>query len=164
MVGRRPEKADIGGRIGQPGRGAGTQLCAGVLQNQMLLDFYLAHFSNIPSSGWRGGWSRPCAWGPTRCSFWTGSPQRSSQPVRRADPGLCKNPRAAGMVNSILRSLERSLERLPTIPQRDPVEYLSILYSHPAWMVREFPADSGGTTALRPCCGPTMRSLPRRPR
>ena len=25
-----------------------TQLCAGVLQNQMLLDFYLAHFSNIP--------------------------------------------------------------------------------------------------------------------
>ena len=43
-----PEKADIGGRIGQPGRGAGTQLCAGVLQNQMLLDFYLAHFSNIP--------------------------------------------------------------------------------------------------------------------
>ena len=33
------------------------------------------------------------------------------------------------MVNGILRSLERSLERLPTIPQRDPVEYLSILYS-----------------------------------
>ena len=27
-----------------------TQLCAGVLQNQMLLDFYLAHFSNIPLS------------------------------------------------------------------------------------------------------------------
>ena len=25
-----------------------TQLCFGVLQNRMLLDFYLSHFSNIP--------------------------------------------------------------------------------------------------------------------
>ena len=54
------------------------------------------------------------------------------------------------MVNGILRSLERSLERLPTIPQRDPVEYLSILYSHPAWMVREFLLTLGndGAAAL----------------
>ena len=50
----------------------------------------------------------------------------------------CKNPRAAGMVNGILRALVRSLDDLPTVPQRDPTSYLSILYSHPEWMVKEF--------------------------
>ena len=35
----------------------------------------------------------------------------------------CKNPRAPGMVNAILRSLERSLDQLPTIPQEDPASY-----------------------------------------
>ncbi|MEI3141470.1 MAG: transcription antitermination factor NusB [Lawsonibacter sp.] len=50
----------------------------------------------------------------------------------------CKNPRAAGMVNGILRALERSLDDLPTIPQGDPTSYLSTLYSHPEWLVKEF--------------------------
>ena len=44
----------------------------------------------------------------------------------------CKNPRAAGMVNGILRSMERSLQNMPVIPQGDPVAYLSTLYSRPA--------------------------------
>ena len=56
----------------------------------------------------------------------------------------CKNPRAAGMVNGILRSLERSLERLPAIPQTDPVSDLSTRYSHPEWLVRELLATLGG--------------------
>ena len=41
------------------------------------------------------------------------------------------------MVNAILRSLQRNLNQLPTIPQNDPAEYLSILYSHPVWLVEE---------------------------
>ena len=42
------------------------------------------------------------------------------------------------MVNGILRSLERNRDNLPVIPQQDPVMYLSTLYSHPEWMVKEF--------------------------
>ena len=92
-----------------------TQLCAGVLQNQMLLDFYLAHFSNIPLKRMEGRVVQALRLGAYQMLF-----------------------------------LERSLERLPTIPQRDPVEYLSILYSHPAWMVREFLLTLGndGAAAL----------------
>ncbi len=62
----------------------------------------------------------------------------------------CKNPRAAGMVNGVLRALERSLENLPTIPKDDPVAYLSILYSHPEWFVKEMLLTLGteGTAAL----------------
>ena len=41
------------------------------------------------------------------------------------------------MVNAILRNLERSLDRLPTIPEDDPAAYYATLYSHPVWLVRE---------------------------
>jgi 16S rRNA (cytosine967-C5)-methyltransferase len=34
--------------------------------------------------------------------------------------------------------------KLPVIDQRDPVGYLALRYSHPAWMVREFEARLGG--------------------
>ena len=128
-----------------------TQLCAGVLQNPMLLDFYLAHFSNIPLKRMEGRVVQALRLGAYQMLFLDRIPHSAA--VNRSvelTRAYCKNPRAAGMVNGILRSLERSLERLPTIPQRDPVEYLSILYSHPAWMVREFLLTLGndGAAAL----------------
>ena len=59
----------------------------------------------------------------------------------------CKNPRAPGMVNAILRSLERSLDQLPTIPQEDPAAYYGTLYSHPAWLVEELLDELGSEGA-----------------
>jgi 16S rRNA (cytosine967-C5)-methyltransferase len=61
----------------------------------------------------------------------------------------CKNPRAAGMVNGILRNLERNLGGLPTVPQNDPVSCLSTLYSHPEWLVREFLTSMGAEETAR---------------
>ena len=54
------------------------------------------------------------------------------------------------MVNAILRNLERSLDRLPTIPEDDPAEYYATLYSHPVWLVRELLETLGseGTAAF----------------
>ena len=128
-----------------------TQLCFGVLQNQLLLDFYLSSFSNIPLKRMEGRVVQALRLGAYQMLFLDRIPHSAA--VNRSvelTRAYCKNPRAAGMVNGILRSLERSLERLPTIPQRDPVEYLSILYSHPAWMVREFLLTLGndGAAAL----------------
>lgn len=131
-----------------------TQLCAGVLQNQMLLDFYLAHFSNIPLKRMEGRVVQALRLGAYQMLFLDRIPHSAA--VNRSvelTRAYCKNPRAAGMVNGILRSLERSLERLPTIPQRDPVEYLSILYSHPAWMVPGIPADFGERRRCGPAAG-----------
>ena len=60
-----------------------------------------------------------------------------------------KNPRASGMVNAILRSFQRSMDHLPTISQRDPVEYLSTLYSHPAWLVEQLLDRLGEEETIR---------------
>ena len=127
-----------------------TQLCFGVLQNQLLLDFYLASFSNIPLKRMEGKVLQALRLGAYQMLFLTKIPHSAavnrSVEMTRAH---CKNPRAAGMVNGILRSMERSLNRLPTIPQEDPAAYLSTLYSHSAWLVKEFILSLGQEEAAQ---------------
>lgn len=126
-----------------------TQLCFGVLQNQLLLDFYLSKFSNLPLKRMEGKVVQALRLGAYQMLFLTKIPHsaavnRSVEMTRTH----CKNPRAPGMVNAILRSLERNLDNLPTIPQTDPVGYLSVLYSTPEWLVKEFLLTLGeGETA-----------------
>ena len=116
-----------------------TQLCFGVLQNQMLLDFYLSRFSNIALGRMEGKVLQALRIGAYQMLFLDRIPHSAAVNCSvEMTKRLCKNPRAAGMVNGILRSLERSLDRLPAIPNTDPVSYLSILYSHPEWLVKEF--------------------------
>lgn len=115
-----------------------TQLCFGVVQNQLLLDFYLSKFSNIPLRRMESKVVQALRLGLYQMLFLSRIPQsaavNSSVELTRTH---CKNPRAPGMVNAILRSLQRNLNQLPTIPKNDPAEYLSILYSHPVWLVEE---------------------------
>ena len=122
-----------------------TQLCFGVLQNRLLLDFYLSHFSSLPLKRMEGRVVEALRLGAYQMLFLEKIPHsaavNTSVELTRKH---CKNPRAAGMVNGILRSLERSLERLPAIPQTDPVSDLSTRYSHPEWLVRELLATLGG--------------------
>jgi len=116
-----------------------TQLCFGVLQNQMLLDFYLSKFSNIALKRMEGKVVQVLRLGAYQMLFLDKIPHSAA--VNSAVSMVkthCKNPRAASMVNGILRSLERSLTSLPTIPKDDTAAYLSTLYSHPEWLVKEF--------------------------
>ena len=116
-----------------------TQLCFGVQQNRILLDFYLSHFSNSPLKRMESKVVQALRIGLYQMLFLTRVPHSAAvntsvELVRK----YCKNPRAAGMVNGILRALERSLDRLPVIPHTDTAEYLSTLYSHPKWLVEEW--------------------------
>ena len=116
-----------------------TQLCFGVLQNQLLLDFYLSQFSNIALSRMEGKVLQALRLGAYQMLFLDRIPHSAAVNCSvEMTKRLCKNPRAAGMVNGILRSVERNLDHLPAIPNIDPVSYLSILYSHPEWLVKEF--------------------------
>lgn len=115
-----------------------TQLCFGVLQNQLLLDFYLSKFSNIPLKRMEGKVVQALRLGAYQMLFLDKIPNSAAVNSSVAMTKVhCKNPRAAGMVNGILRSMVRSMDELPTVPQEDPVAYLSILYSHPEWLVKE---------------------------
>jgi len=116
-----------------------TQLCFGVVQNQLLLDFYLSNFSNIALKRMEGKVLQALRLGAYQLLFLDKIPHSAAvnssvDLVKRH----CKNQRAVGMVNAVLRSLERSLDNLPVIPNDDTVNYLSVLYSHPEWLVKEY--------------------------
>lgn len=121
-----------------------TQLCFGVLQNQLLLDFYLSKFSNMPLKRMESKVLQALRLGAYQMLFLDKIPHSAA--VNRSvemSRTHCKNPRAAGMVNGILRTIERNLHQLPEIPQTDVVERLSIQYSHPKWLVKEYCASIG---------------------
>ena len=55
-----------------------------------------------------------------------------------------RGEKPAGLVNAVLRSIIRNIEaiRYPD-PEVDPVQYLSVYYSHPQWMVKRWLARFG---------------------
>lgn len=113
-----------------------TNLCFGVVQNQILLDFYLSKFSSIPLSRMENKVLQSLRLGVYQMLFLSKIPHsaavdRSVAMVKQHS----KNPRTSGMVNAILRNFQRSMDHLPTISKQNSVEYLSTLYSHPAWLV-----------------------------
>ena len=128
-----------------------TQLCFGVLQNRLLLDFYLSHFSNIPLKRMEGKVVEALRLGAYQMLLLDKIPHSAAvNACVELTRKHCKTPRAAGMVNGILRSLERNLDKLPAIPKTGPASYLSTLYSHPEWLVKEFLTllGSDGTASL----------------
>ena len=125
-----------------------TRLCFGVLQNRMLLDFYIGKFSTVRPERMENKVLNALRLGAYQMAFLTRVPvsaavNESVDLVKRHS----KNPRSPGLVNGILRSMARNVDRLPTIPVEDPVSYLAIRYSHPEWLVRTFLAALGPVEA-----------------
>jgi 16S rRNA (cytosine967-C5)-methyltransferase len=116
-----------------------TRLCFGVLQNQTLLDFYLSKFSTMSLGRMESKVHLILRLGAYQMLFLDKIPHSAAVNSAVAlTKTYCRNPRAAGMVNGILRSLERNLDDLPVLERQDTVSYLATLYSHPEWLVKEF--------------------------
>lgn len=58
----------------------------------------------------------------------------------------------AGLVNAVLRRLDRESERLPwPDPDRSPLEYISLVHSHPRWLVERAVERFGAAGAASWC-------------
>lgn len=116
-----------------------TRLCFGVLQNRMLLDHYLQHYSTMKLEKMERKVLANLRIGLYQMLFLTKIPPNAavSQAVELTKTHV-KNPRAGGMVNGILRNIARHLDELPPLDSEEPDAYLSLLYSHPRWLVEEF--------------------------
>ncbi len=128
-----------------------TQLCFGILQNRTLIDFYLSHFSNLPLKRMERFVVQALRIGAYQMLFLDKIPHRAAvDSAVSMTKKHCKNPRASGMVNGILRSLSRTIDSLPIIPDCGSDGYLATLYSHPEWLVKEFtyPLGREGAEAL----------------
>ena len=126
-----------------------TRLCFGVLQNRMLLDWHLARFCKIRLD--RLELNVLCA---LRIAAYqllfldkipAGAAVNEAVELTRK---YCRNPRAAGMVNGVLRAMLRAGD-LPEPTGADRAETLSLRYSHPRWLTEEFIARLGEDGAER---------------
>ena len=112
-----------------------AQLCYGVLQNTEFCDHYIGLYSSMKCAD-----LQPKVLDLLRISvyqilFLTKIPQRAA--VNEA-VALCKSgiaPRAAGLVNAVLRRVCEASASLPTISRADEAAYLSTLCSHPRPLV-----------------------------
>lgn len=119
--------------------GLATRLCFGVLQNRMWLDFHLSQFSSTSLDQ-----LDCCVLGALRlgtyqmlCMDRVPVHAAVNESVNLARK-YAKNPRAAGLVNGVLRALERSKGELA-----QPEDW-SIRYSHPKWLVDALDQALGG--------------------
>lgn len=118
--------------------GLATRLCFGVLQNRMLIDWHLKSFCHTPLD--KLDLKVLCSLRVAVYQLLFLDKIPSSAAVNEAvnmTKKHCRNPRAAGMVNGILRAILRQ-EKMPEPNMADQTERLSIAYSHPAWLVNEF--------------------------
>ena len=106
-----------------------SRLTYGVVQNQTLLDFYITAFCAQPADRLEPVVRDILRIGVYQLLFLDKIPHSAA--VNRAVEMVKahRRPRAAGMVNAVLRNLERALSHLPPLP-----EDLSVRYSHPRWL------------------------------
>ena len=116
-----------------------TRLTFGVLQNKLLLDYYIGRFSTMKVEKMEQKVRDNLRLALYQLLFMSKIPQSAAVNEAVAlTKKHCKNPRAHGMVNGILRSILRSLDNMPPLGERDHLSYCSLRYSHPLWLVEAF--------------------------
>lgn len=118
-----------------------SQICYGVQQNQLLLDFWVDQLCTVPRAKLELSVLTALELGMYQMVFLDRIPARAAvdQSVELARR-WSRNPRSTGLVNGVLRSFDRQRDNLP---QPDA---LSVRYSHPQWLVDLFQAELGDET------------------
>ena len=127
-----------------------SRLCYGVLQNKLLLDWHLSRFCKCKLISLDIKVLCNLRVAVYQLLFLDKIPPSAAvNEAVELTKKHCRNPRAAGMVNGILRAMLREDER-PELDGCDKAKYLSLKYSHPVWLVEEFSTVLGweGAEAL----------------
>ena len=120
-----------------------SRLCYGVLQNRMLLDFYIAHFLNGKLRELQPVVLDILRLGAFQIVFLDKIPVSAAVNEAVEQCKSYANRRAAGLVNGLLRAMARSRDALPEPPD------LATKYSHPQKLV-ELLEESVGKDAIEP--------------
>lgn len=123
-----------------------TRICFGVLQNRMLIDYYLKGFSKIRLEKLEPKILCILRIALYQLLFLDKVPAHAAvyDAVAHAKH-YSRNPRSSGLVNGILRSFLREKGNLPVVQGCDERETLSLRYSHPKWLVEYFCTELGIT-------------------
>ena len=113
-----------------------SRLVYGVMQNQLLLDFYLDAYCSQPVDHLQPPLSDILRLGAYQILFLDKVPDSAAVNESVNLSKIFKRGQAAGLVNAVLRKISQNKNDLPLIPDKDTERYLSIRYSHPKWLVK----------------------------
>lgn len=119
-----------------------SRLCYGTIQNLTYLDHYLNLFSNTPVNRLEPQVLDILRLSAYQLLFLSQIPARAAVSEGVA---LCKRraPRAAGLVNAVLRRISERAADLPPIPGEGTAACLSVRYSHPLWLCERLMKEHG---------------------
>ena len=119
-----------------------ARLCYGTLQNLYYLDQYLDLYSLTPTARLEPQVLDLLRLSAYQILFLTQIPARAAV---NEGVALCKRrcPRAAGLVNAVLRRFSEHAADLLPIPGEGTAAYLSLRYSHPLWYAQRLVAQHG---------------------
>ena len=120
-----------------------SRIVYGVLQNQLLLDHYISAYCSQRPDHLQPPLLDILRVGAYQILFLDKIPDSAAVNTSVELAKLFKRGQASGLVNAVLRKISQNKQALPAIPDRDPVRYLSIRYSHPRWLVKRLMALLG---------------------
>lgn len=128
------------GALSQKEAALASQLCLGVMQNSLLLDFYLQHF--YPGK-LQPKLAELLRLGAYQILFMDKIPDRAAVSESVALSRRIGLSRASGLVNALLRRISENKDQLPPIPGEGTAAYLSTRYSHPLWLAQRLIDQKG---------------------
>lgn len=113
-----------------------TRLSYGVIQNKMLLDYYISCYCTQKAEKLESVIRNILRIGGYQILFMDKIPHHAAvseavEMTRRAG-----RPKATGMVNAVLRKFVANWMNMPKLPEGTTADYLSVRYSHPKWLVK----------------------------
>ena len=113
-----------------------TRLVYGVVQNRILLDYWIAAYCTQKPDHLQLPLLDILRLGVYQIVFLDRIPDSAAVNESVNLTRQFGRAQAAGLVNAVLRKVVRNKENLPKPDKENTVQYLSITYSHPKWLVK----------------------------
>ena len=126
-----------------------TRLVYGVLQNRTLLDFWIGSYCTQKPDHLQLPLLDILRLGVYQIVFMDRIPDSAAVNESVKLTRQVGRTQASGLVNAVLRKIVSNKNDLPKPADKDPVQYLSITYSHPKWLVKKMVAILGREEAER---------------
>lgn len=119
-----------------------SRLTLGTMENTALCDYYIGLFSNTPVKKLEPRVLDILRLSAYQLLFMDKVPQNAAV---NEGVELCKAscPKAAGLVNAVLRKLCGGMDKLPDVAGEGTAEYLAVKFSHPLWLAEKLISERG---------------------
>jgi 16S rRNA (cytosine967-C5)-methyltransferase len=129
-----------------------TELIYGVLRWRERLDWVIRHFSKVPFKKIELEILNILRLGLYQILYLTRTPASAAVNESVELAKKIRERGGGGFVNAILRSTVREKEEIPYPDlERDPALHISVVHSHPLWLVRRWIKELGSEETLKVC-------------